>query len=73
MITVTSYTNKSVGVLGLGRSGLSAVRALEAGGSDVWAWDDIEEKRESALSLGIKLTNLYRSDLSMIDVWLMYD
>ena len=71
MITVTSYTNKSVGVLGLGRSGLSAVRALEAGGSDVWAWDDIEEKRESALLLGIKLTNLYRSDLSMIDVLIL--
>jgi UDP-N-acetylmuramoylalanine--D-glutamate ligase len=68
MITVTSFANKSIGVFGLGRSGLSAVRALEAGGSDVWAWDDIKEKRESAEMEGIKLTNLYQSDLSKIDI-----
>ena len=68
MITVTSFANKSIGVFGLGRSGLSAVRALEAGGSDVWAWDDAKEKRESAEIEGIKLTNLYQSDLSKIDM-----
>ena len=47
MITVTSFANKSIGVFGLGRSGLSAVRALEAGGSDVWAWDDIKENAKA--------------------------
>ena len=71
MITVTSFANKSVGVLGLGSSGLSAVRALEAGGSDVWAWDDLEEKRENAKSLGFRLTNLYQSDMTMIDTLIL--
>ena len=71
MITVTSFANKSVGVLGLGSSGLSAVRALEAGGSDVWAWDDLEEKRENAKSLGFRLTNLYQSDFSKIDTLIL--
>jgi UDP-N-acetylmuramoylalanine--D-glutamate ligase len=71
MITVTSFANKSIGVFGLGRSGLSAVRALEAGGSDVWAWDDIKEKRETAEMEGIKLTDLYQSDLSKIDTLIL--
>ena len=71
MITVTSFANKPIGVLGLGRSGLSAVRALEAGGSDVWAWDDIPEKRDRAKTEGVKLTDLYQSDFSKIDTLIL--
>jgi UDP-N-acetylmuramoylalanine--D-glutamate ligase len=71
MINVTSFRNKSIGVLGLGRSGLSAVRALEAGGADVWAWDDVEEKREGAKLSGVSLTNLYNSDLAKIDTLIL--
>ena len=67
MITVNTFANKSIGVLGLGNSGLSAVRALVAGGSDVWAWDDVKEKRNTAEVAGVKLTDLYHSDLSKID------
>ena len=71
MITVTTFANKSIGVLGLGNSGLSAVRALVAGGSDVWAWDDIKEKRDIAENAGIRLTDLYKSDLSKIDTLIL--
>ena len=67
MITVNTFANKSIGVLGLGNSGLSAVRALLAGGTDVWAWDDVKEKRNTAEVAGVKLTDLYQSDLSKID------
>ena len=45
MIDVTSFSGKPVAVMGLGRSGLSAARALSAGGADVWAWDDGEASR----------------------------
>jgi UDP-N-acetylmuramoylalanine--D-glutamate ligase len=67
MITVSSFANKPIGVLGLGRSGLSAVRALTAGGAEVWAWDDTEDKRNDAIEAGIALTDLYQSDWSKLD------
>lgn len=66
MIVSRSFANKPIGVLGLGRSGLSAVRALAAGGADVWAWDDTEATREKALEAGITLTDLYQSDWSKL-------
>ncbi len=67
MINVTSFANKPVGVLGLGRSGLSLVRALAAGEAEVWAWDDLEATRDKAIDEGIELTDLYQSDWSQLD------
>ena len=40
MIEVTSFKGKTVGIFGLARSGLSAIRSLKAGGASVLAWDD---------------------------------
>ena len=40
MIEVTGFKGKTVGVFGLARSGLSAIRSLKAGGASVLAWDD---------------------------------
>mgnify|MGYP000948638367 FL=1 len=40
MIVAKSYSGKRVAVMGLARSGQSAVAALKAGGADVTAWDD---------------------------------
>ena len=68
MIKLTSQKNKFIGVLGLGRSGISAVRALKAGGCNVFAWDDHEEKRNEAERGGIELTNLYQADFSKIEL-----
>ncbi len=48
MITVDQYKDKTVGILGLARSGVSATRALCAGGARVVAWDDKEEARSNA-------------------------
>ncbi|MBT3915698.1 MAG: UDP-N-acetylmuramoyl-L-alanine--D-glutamate ligase [Rhodospirillaceae bacterium] len=67
MIDVTSFANKPVGVLGLGRSGLSAVRALAAGGAEVWAWDDQAASRDKAIEEGVELTDLYQSDWSQLN------
>lgn len=41
-------------VFGLGRTGLSVVRALVAGGSEVLVWDDDPNRRSDAMNLGAK-------------------
>ena len=48
MIPVRGYTGCKVAVLGLGRSGLTAARALRAGGADPIVWDDNEKSRIAA-------------------------
>lgn len=45
MIAARAFDGKQVVVLGLARSGLSAVRALSLGGAKVRAWDDAEARR----------------------------
>ncbi len=45
MIAVQEFAGKAVGVFGLARSGLSAARALQAGGAKLFAWDDNEAAR----------------------------
>jgi len=47
VIPVTAFAGRRVAVLGLGRSGRSAVRALQAGGATVCAWDDDAERRRT--------------------------
>lgn len=63
MITTPAFAGKRYAVLGLARSGLSAVESLLAGGAQVTAWDSREEPRralegrvELADPLGIDLT-----------------
>ena len=48
MIPVRGATGQRIAVLGLGRSGLSAARALEAGGALALCWDDSAEARDAA-------------------------
>ncbi len=60
MIPVTGYDKKKLAVLGLGRSGLSAARALRAGGAQVIAWDDNPEARSKARAEGVELVDLTR-------------
>jgi UDP-N-acetylmuramoylalanine--D-glutamate ligase len=59
VVKVTSFAGERVAVLGLGRSGLSAARALAAGGAHVHAWDDNEVRRSDAAADQVPLTNLY--------------
>ena len=59
MLEATSYAGERVAVLGLGRSGLSAARALTAGGARVHAWDDDESRRSEAANAELSLTDLY--------------
>ena len=60
MIPVRGLEGARVGVLGLGRSGLSAARALRAGGAEPVAWDDGAEPRAAAEAAGLALADLTR-------------
>jgi UDP-N-acetylmuramoylalanine--D-glutamate ligase len=60
MIPVTGYAGQRVGVLGLGRSGLAAARALAAGGAVPVVWDDSAEGRARAEAEGLVPEDLGR-------------
>ncbi|WP_456388694.1 UDP-N-acetylmuramoyl-L-alanine--D-glutamate ligase [Profundibacter sp.] len=61
MIPVQGYEGKKVAVLGLGRSGLAAAIALEAGGATPVVWDDFEAARDAAESQGYPSTDLRKA------------
>jgi len=64
MIPVTSFAGQSVAVFGLGRSGLTAARALAAGGARPVLWDDNRRSRQLALADGFVLADLATADWS---------
>ena len=49
-------------MFGLGRTGLSAAKALKAGGARVHAWDDNEETRAKAEAAGLTLSDINKRD-----------
>ncbi len=53
-------------VLGLGRSGMSVVRSLTAGGANIIAWDDNEKTRARAQEHGVGVVDPQRVDWSGI-------
>jgi UDP-N-acetylmuramoylalanine--D-glutamate ligase len=59
MIELPFYAGYTVAVLGLGKSGLAAARALTASGAEVWAWDDNEDRRAEAAAKDVPLVDLY--------------
>ncbi|MEM8755649.1 MAG: Mur ligase family protein, partial [Pseudomonadota bacterium] len=58
MIVVRGYEGRRVGVLGLGRSGVAAARALAAGEAIPVCWDDGEAAREAAAAEGFAVEDL---------------
>jgi UDP-N-acetylmuramoylalanine--D-glutamate ligase len=58
MIDLFYFNGLPVAVLGLGKSGLSAAKALARSGADVWAWDDNEDRRAAAAAEGVPLVDL---------------
>jgi UDP-N-acetylmuramoylalanine--D-glutamate ligase len=52
-------------VMGLGKSGLVAARALAAAGAEVIAWDDMAERREAAAAIpGVTLSDFAANGLA---------
>ena len=64
MIDVFAFNGYPVAVLGLGRSGLSAAKALHESGAKVWGWDDNETSRKIAADMDIPLIDLNTCDWS---------
>ena len=60
MIPVQGFEGRRVGVLGLGRSGLSVARALRAGGAVPVVWDDSEAGCARAEAEGLVPEDLHR-------------
>jgi UDP-N-acetylmuramoylalanine--D-glutamate ligase len=66
VIPVRGFERKQVAVFGLARSGLSAARALKAGGAEVIAWDDRPESRAAAKAEGFHVEDLATADWSAL-------
>jgi UDP-N-acetylmuramoylalanine--D-glutamate ligase len=71
MAALPSLKDKTVAVMGLGKAGLAAARALQGSGAEVWAWDDKPEARVAGQAIGLHLVDLSTADLTGIDmmVW----
>ncbi len=61
MIPVRGYTGQRVAVLGLGRSGLAAARALHEGGAIPVCWDDNAAARDAATEEGFEVKELHKA------------
>ncbi|MDQ1154137.1 UDP-N-acetylmuramoyl-L-alanine--D-glutamate ligase [Brevundimonas sp. SORGH_AS_0993] len=66
MIAVPGFEGRRVAVFGLGRSGITAARALLAGGAIPILWDDGEAGRAQAKSEGFTVDDLAAADWSDI-------
>ena len=58
MIPALGVGGKRFAVLGLGRTGRSAIESLRAGGAEVVGWDDAADARDQALGAGVALRDL---------------
>jgi len=64
MIRVPGFEGRRVAVFGLGRSGLTAARALKAGGAEPVLWDDGISSRMQAEAEGFVVEDLTAADWS---------
>ncbi len=64
MIPVRGFEGRKVAVFGLGRTGLTAARALVAGGAEVVLWDENPESRAKAAAEGFAVEDLRDADWS---------
>ncbi|HEV2082012.1 MAG TPA: UDP-N-acetylmuramoyl-L-alanine--D-glutamate ligase [Brevundimonas sp.] len=64
MIAVPGFEGRRVAVFGLGRSGLTAARALKAGGAEPVLWDDGISSRMQAEAEGFPVEDLTAADWS---------
>ena len=71
MIPVNGYSGQKVAVLGLGRTGLSVVRALQKGGADVYAWDDSAASRNNFSKEGYEVRELTGLDWNEVKAFVL--
>ena len=71
MIPVRGFEGKRVAVFGLGRTGLTAARALIAGGAEVALWDEKPDARAAAEAEGLAVVDLETADWSQFAALLL--
>ena len=64
---INNLLNKTVAVLGLGKSGMAVVRELKQRGIHVIAWDEKEDLRTKAASFGATIQDLMSVDFSDVE------
>lgn len=71
MISLTHHREKAFLIVGLGKSGFSAARALTAAGADVRVWDDGEAQRDKAATEGFGIFDIETGDMAALDgvIW----
>jgi UDP-N-acetylmuramoylalanine--D-glutamate ligase len=62
-----TFKGKRVAVFGLARSGLACITALQAGGAQVFAWDDSEPAVDKARKSGLPISDLRDLDFATLD------
>ncbi len=67
MIPVTGFKGKTVAVFGLARTGLTAARALVAGGARVALWDENADARAKAAAEDLPLVDFGTADFTRFD------
>ena len=71
MIPVRGFENRTVAVFGLARTGLTAARALAAGGAKLALWDENAEARARAAAEGLPLVDLSQADFTGFDALML--
>jgi UDP-N-acetylmuramoylalanine--D-glutamate ligase len=71
VIPVRGFQGKRVAVFGLARTGLTAARALVAGGAEVALWDEKPAARDAAAAEGLPVVDLTEADWSRFDALLL--
>ncbi|MBW8881927.1 MAG: UDP-N-acetylmuramoyl-L-alanine--D-glutamate ligase [Asticcacaulis sp.] len=71
MIPVKGFEGKRVAIFGLGRSGLSAARALKAGGAEPVLWDDKVASTAAAMKDGFTVEDLKKADWADFDALML--
>ncbi len=68
---INNLLNKTVAILGLGKTGMAVARELKQRGIHVIGWDDKESLRKEAESLQVTIQDLKLVDFSKVDILLI--
>ena len=68
MINLNNLLDKTIAILGLGKSGMSAAKELKKHNINVIAWDAKTNLQEEAKKFGVKIQDLEAVDFNTIDI-----
>jgi UDP-N-acetylmuramoylalanine--D-glutamate ligase len=71
VIPVRGFEGKRVAVFGLGRTGLTAARALKAGGAQIALWDENPAARQAAGAERLPIVDLKTADWAEFDALML--